>query len=214
MLGNDGNCCIVEDALPGSEIAVPVAPGAAVAPGSVGVTDSKPTPLQGRPLDEFLPGFGGIKVLGSAGGTGSWLRPERTVLFPLSTGLTVFPLSIGLLVFCASAAAAVAVSIRTLNPNSMRFAAMWVDLQSIAQPSIVDAMITIFGIARKVKPHAYSLLPVSLVCQRTNAGFVVKDSTGRKTGSKLAQGGDRESSAASHQCVIDVCADPSAASTK
>jgi hypothetical protein len=106
-LGNDGNCCIIEDPLFGFEIAVPVPPGATVAPGSVGDTDSKPTPVQGRPLSEFLPGFGWIKVFGSAGGTESSLRPERSVLFPLSTGLTVFPLRAGLLVFCASAAVAV-----------------------------------------------------------------------------------------------------------
>jgi hypothetical protein len=69
--------------------------------------------VQGRPLSEFLPGFDWIKVLGSAGGTESSLRPERTVLFPLSTGLAVLPLSAGLLVFCASAA----VAIRMVAPS-------------------------------------------------------------------------------------------------
>jgi hypothetical protein len=104
---------------------VPVAPGAAVAPGSVGVTDSAPTPVQGRPVSEFLPRFGWSKVLGSAGGAESSLSPERSVLFPLRYGLTVFPLSIGLLVFCASTAVAVAVRTRTLRPiSSMRFAAI------------------------------------------------------------------------------------------
>ena len=59
-------------------------------------------------------------------------RAGKSVLCPLSTGLTVFPLSAGLLVFplsCASATVAVAVRTRTLRPISpMRFAAM-VDLQ-------------------------------------------------------------------------------------
>jgi hypothetical protein len=89
-LGNDGNCCIVEAPPCGLEIAVPVAPGATVVPGSVGDTDSRPTPVQGRPLVEFLPGFGWIKVLGSAGGTLSSDCACKSVLCPLSTGLVVF----------------------------------------------------------------------------------------------------------------------------
>jgi hypothetical protein len=89
-LGNVGNCCIAEAPLFGSEIAVPVAPGPTVAPGSVGDTDSKPTPVQGRPLSEFLPGFGWIKVFGSAGGTLSSDCACKSVLCPLSTGLVVF----------------------------------------------------------------------------------------------------------------------------
>ena len=97
-LGNVGNCCIAEAPVFGSEIAVPVAPGPTVAPGSVGDTDSKPTPLQGRPLSGFLPGFGWIKVLGSAGGTLSSDLACESVLCPLSTGLVVF---------CASAAVVV-----------------------------------------------------------------------------------------------------------
>jgi hypothetical protein len=124
-LGNDGNCCIVEAPPLGFETAVPVPPGATVAPGAVAVTDSWPTPVQGRPVSEFLPSAGWIKVLGSAGGTESWLRAERTVLFPLSTGLTVFPPSIEAPVFCASDKVVVAVRTRTLRPiSSTRLAAM------------------------------------------------------------------------------------------
>jgi len=131
-LGNDGNCCIAEAAPPSVEIAVPVPPGATVAPGSVGVTDSKPTPVQGRPVSEFLPSGGWIKVLGSAGGTEISLRPERSVLFPLSTGLTVFPLSIGLLVFWASAT--VAVRMRVPTPISPMRSATTVNLHFRARP--------------------------------------------------------------------------------
>ena len=131
-LGNDGNCCIVEAAPPSVEIGVPVPPGATVAPGSVGVTDSKPTPVQGRPVSEFLPSGGWIKVLGSAGGTEISLRPERSVLFPLSTGLTVFPLSIGLLVFWASAT--VAVRMRVPTPISPMRSATTVNLHFRARP--------------------------------------------------------------------------------
>jgi len=128
-LGNVGNCCIVAAPLFGFEIAVPVPPGAAIAPGSVGDTDSTPTPVQGRPLSEFLPGFGWIKVFGSAGGTESSLVPERSVLFPLSTGLTVLPLTSGLLVFCASAA----VAVRMMAPrpiSAMRCAAILFNLST------------------------------------------------------------------------------------
>ena len=131
-LGKDGNCCIAEAAPPSVEIAVPVPPGATVAPGSVGVTDSTPTPVQGRPVSEFLPSGGWIKVLGSAGGTEISLRPERSVLFPLSTGLTVFPLSIGLLVFWASAA--VAVRMRVPTPISPMRSATTVNLHFRARP--------------------------------------------------------------------------------
>jgi len=132
-LGKDGNCCIVEAAPPSVEIGVPVPPGATVAPGSVGVTDSKPTPVQGRPVSEFLPSGGWIKVLGSAGGAESSLLPGRSVLFPLSTGLTVFPLSIGLLVFWATAA--VAVRMMALRPVSPMRSATLVDLQIQARES-------------------------------------------------------------------------------
>ena len=131
-LGNDGNCCIVEAPVFGFATDVSVPPGATVAPGSVGDTDSKPTPVQGRPVDEFLPSDGWSKVLGSAGGTESSFRPERTVLFPLSTGLTVFPLNAGLLVFWASAA--VVMRMMALRPISpMRSAAM-VNLPIPARP--------------------------------------------------------------------------------
>jgi hypothetical protein len=106
-LGNVGNCCIAEAPVFGSEIAVPVAPGPTVAPGSVGDTDSKPTPVQGRPLSGFLPGFGWIKVLGSAGGTLSSDRACESVLCPLRTGLVVF-----------WASAAVAVRMMTPSPIS------------------------------------------------------------------------------------------------
>jgi hypothetical protein len=113
-LGNDGNCCIVEDPLFGFEIAVPVPPGATVAPGSVGDTDSKPTPVQGRPLSGFRPGFGWIKVFGSAGGTLSSDRACKSVLSPLSTGLVVF--------WASAAVADTMMAPRTISP--MRSATM------------------------------------------------------------------------------------------
>jgi hypothetical protein len=124
-LKNVGNCCIAEAPLFGSEIAVPVAPGATVAPGSVGDTDSKPTPVQGRPVIEFLPGFGWIKLFGSAGGTLSSDLACKRVLSPLSTGLVVF---------CASAA----VAIRMVAPspiNPMRSATM-VNLPISGAPNV------------------------------------------------------------------------------
>jgi len=51
--------------------------------------------------------------VGSDGETVSSDRAGKTVLWPLSTGLTVFPLSIGLLVFWASAA----VPVRMMAPR-------------------------------------------------------------------------------------------------
>ena len=87
------------------------------------VTATGPGPVQGRPVNEFLPnGVPSIVRLG-AGETGAG-APWLTV-FPLSLGLVVFPLSSGLLVFCASAAVIVAVRTRTLRPISwLRFAIM------------------------------------------------------------------------------------------
>jgi hypothetical protein len=101
-------------------------PGAAVVPTAVpgpAVTAIGPGPVQGRPVNEFLPnGVPSIVVLGAGetGFGGPWLT-----VFPLSLGLVVFPLSSGLLVFCASAIVMVAVRLRMLRPiSTMRFTAM------------------------------------------------------------------------------------------
>ena len=150
-LGNDGNCCIVEAPPLGFETAVPVPPGATVAPGAVAVTDSWPTPVHGRPLSEFLPSAGWIKVLGSAGGTESSFRPERTVLFPLSTGLTVFPPSIEAPVFWASDKVVVAVRTRTLRPiSSTRLAAMGRSPIRSPRTLNVDLILLFFATVRRL----------------------------------------------------------------
>lgn len=95
-------------------------PGAVPGPA---VTANGPVPVQGRPVNEFLPnGVPSIVVLGAGetGTGGSWVT-----VFPLRIGLVVFPLSIGLLVFCASAIEMPAVRTRVLNPiSAMRFTAM------------------------------------------------------------------------------------------
>jgi CHASE2 domain-containing sensor protein len=102
-------------------------PGATIVPTAVpgpAVTAIGPGPVQGRPVNEFLPnGVPSIVVLGAGetGTGGGW-----ATVFPLSLGLVVFPLSSGLLVFCASAIVIVAVRPRTLRPiSAMRFSAMF-----------------------------------------------------------------------------------------
>ena len=97
----------------------------AVVPGRVtepGITNT-PTPVQGRPVNEFLPNGGASIVVlgpGDTGTGGSWVT-----VFPLRIGLVVLPLRNGLLVFCASTAVGVAVRTRTLRPiRSIRFTAM------------------------------------------------------------------------------------------
>ena len=101
-----------------------VAPGTAAVPGRVpgpGIANA-PGPVQGRPVNEFLPnGEPSIVRLGDGetGTGGGW-----ATVFPLSLGLVVFPLSSGLLVFCASAIVMVAVTPRMLRPiSAMRFSA-------------------------------------------------------------------------------------------
>jgi CHASE2 domain-containing sensor protein len=104
-----------------------------VVPGRVpgpGITNT-PAPVQGRPVNEFLPnGSASVVVLGAGetGTGGSWVT-----VFPLSIGLVVLPLRNGLLVFCASAIVVVAVKPRTLRPiSAMRCNAMS-DLPVVAQ---------------------------------------------------------------------------------
>ena len=86
------------------------------------VTATGPGPVQGRPVNEFLPnGVPSIVVLGpgETGTGGNWVT-----VFTLRIGLVVFPLRIGLLVFCASAIVIVAIRLRTLRPiSTMRFTA-------------------------------------------------------------------------------------------
>jgi len=55
--------------------------------------------------------------------------------------------------------------------------------------------------------------PPPWTIEELDPGFVVKDSTGWNTGSLQWHGGDRESSAASHQCIIDICAEHLLSST-
>ncbi len=102
-----------------------VEPGTGVVPGRVpgpGIP-KEPGPVQGRPVNEFLPNGGASIVMLGAGETGtggSWVT-----VFPLSLGLVVLPLSSGLLVFCASAIVILAVKTSALSPtSSMRFTAM------------------------------------------------------------------------------------------
>jgi hypothetical protein len=98
------------------------------------VTATGPGPVQGRPVNEFLPnGVPSIVRLGAGetGTEGPWLT-----VFPLSLGLLVFPLSNGLLVFCASAIVMVALRTRTLRPiSTMRFTAMS-HSRSVATPNL------------------------------------------------------------------------------
>jgi hypothetical protein len=82
--------------------------------------DNEPGPVHGRPVSGFVPVVLGSSPVGIVGETGFSLRGGKTVVFPLSTGLTVFPLSIGLLVFCAAAAVAVAIRTKQLRLISAR----------------------------------------------------------------------------------------------
>ena len=125
-------------------------PGAAIVPTAVpgpAVTATGPGPVQGRPVNEFLPN-GVLSIVrlgaGETGTGGSWVT-----VFPLSIGLVVFPLRSGLLVFCASAIVMVAVTPRMLRPiSAMRFSAMF-DLQVVVRDT--DEILMIFWTARKVK---------------------------------------------------------------
>jgi len=102
-------------------------PGAVPAPT---ITANGPGPVQGSPVNAFLPNGVPSMVRLGAGETGTgggW-----ATVFPLSLGLVVFPLRSGLLVFCASAIVIVAVRPRKLRPiSAMRFSAMF-DLQVVA----------------------------------------------------------------------------------
>jgi hypothetical protein len=125
-------------------------PGAAIVPTAVpgpAVTATGPGPVQGRPVNEFLPnGVPSIVRLG-AGETG-FGAPWLTV-FPLSLGLVVFPLSNGLLVFCASATVMAAVRLRMLRPiSTTRFTAIS-DLPVVAPDT--NKTLVIFWTARKIK---------------------------------------------------------------
>ena len=62
-------------------------------------------------------------------------------------------------------------------------------------------------------PHDRPPLSAAWTIEELDPGFVVRTVRSGKTASLQGHGGDRESSAASHQRIIDVCADPSAAST-
>jgi len=99
-----------------------------------------PGPVQGRPVNGFLPN-GGVSIVvlaaGETGTSGSWVT-----VFPLSIGLVVFPFSIGLvvflfrsgvLVFCASAIVMVAVRPRTLRPISATRLTAMSDLPVVAR---------------------------------------------------------------------------------
>jgi hypothetical protein len=95
------------------------------------VTAIGPGPVQGRPVNEFLPnGVGSIVRLGAGetGTGGSWVT-----VFPLSIGLVVLPLRNGLLVFCASAIVVVAVRPRTLRPISAMQCTAMSDLPVVAR---------------------------------------------------------------------------------
>jgi len=109
----------------------------------VPLIDNAPGPVHGRPVSGFVPDVLERSPLGVAGETLSSDRADKRVLCPLSTGLVVFPLNKEAPVFCAGDTVAVATRMRTLSPSSsMRFAVMWVDLQSNRPtPSTVEAMI-------------------------------------------------------------------------
>jgi ATP dependent DNA ligase domain len=94
-------------------------PGRVPAP----LIDNEPGPVHGKPVSGFVPVVLGSSPVGIVGETAFSVRGGKTVVFPLSTGLTVFPLSIGLLVFCANTTVVVADKNR-MAPNSTRFAAM------------------------------------------------------------------------------------------
>ena len=118
-------------------LAVPIAlpfTGAVVDPGKVPapLIDNEPGPAHGSPVSGFVPVVLDRSPVGDAGEMLSSDRAGKSVLCPLSTGLTVFPLSIGLLVFCASAVVAVRM-MRPMVISPMRYAATWIDLQSITR---------------------------------------------------------------------------------
>jgi hypothetical protein len=117
-----------------------------VVPGRVpgpGITNT-PTPVQGRPVNEFLPNGGASIVVlgpGETGTGGGWVT-----VFPLSIGLVVLPLRNGLLVFCASAIVVIAVRPRTLRPiSAMRFTVMS-DLPVVGP---THGILVVFSTARK-----------------------------------------------------------------
>ena len=117
-----------------------VVPGRVTGPG---ITNT-PTPVQGRPVNGFLPnGAPSIVVLGAGetGTGGSWVA-----VFPLRIGLVVFPLRNGLLVFCASAIVMVAVRPRTLRPISAIRCSAMPDLPVVAP---THGILVVFSTARK-----------------------------------------------------------------
>jgi hypothetical protein len=123
--------------------------------------DNAPGPVHGRPVSGFVPVVLVRSPVGVDGETLSSDRADKSVLCPLSTGLVVFPLSNEAPVFCAGDTVVVTKRRRILSPrSSMRFAAMWVDLTSRIVPPPHLAMLTIFAIARKVKPYAGPPLPL------------------------------------------------------
>jgi len=121
-------------------LAVPIAlpfTGGADVPGRVPTPriDNEPGPVHGRPVSGFVPVVLGSSPVGIVGETGFSLRGGKTVVFPLSTGLTVFPLSIGLLVFCANVA--VAVRMRAPRPTSPMRSATMVNLPIRAPRTLI-----------------------------------------------------------------------------
>ena len=95
----------------------------------VPLIDNEPGPVHGRPVSGFVPDVLDRSPLGVAGEMLSSDRAGKSVLCPLSTGLTVFPLNAGLLVLlnsvCANATVAVAVRTKKLRLiSATRFAVM------------------------------------------------------------------------------------------
>jgi hypothetical protein len=89
-------------------------------PGASCVDDA--APVQGRPVNGFIPSGEFTRPVGGAGETGTggaWGRTREVMGLPLSAGL---------LVFCASEAVA-AVRTKTTEPISLREVATIVDLR-------------------------------------------------------------------------------------
>jgi hypothetical protein len=108
------------------------------------VTANGPGPVQGKPVNGFLPNGGcSIVVLGAGetGTGGGWVT-----VFPLRIGLVVLPLRIGLLVFCASAIVMVAVRPRTLRPISAMRSTVMSDLPVVGP---THGILVVFSTARK-----------------------------------------------------------------
>jgi hypothetical protein len=136
----------------------------------VPLIDNAPGPVHGRPVSGFVPVVLDRSPVGVAGEMLSSDRAGKSVLCPLSTGLTVFPLSKGLLVFCASDTAVVAVRTRTLSAiSSKRFVIIL-----ISRPSL-----NIFGSSGN-NTDDRSPLSAPWSIEDIGAAFVVKDGSGQK----------------------------------